>query len=93
MIIKMVKHRKIITGLNVYFSDNRGSLIKYDGILLLSTILGILLNSFLYFMLKSYDAEGMIVMYAELFIAVLYVLLLSGISMIVFYAREKRKNR
>lgn len=81
----------ILAGFNFYASDNRGSLIKYDGIMLISAVLGVLLNSFLYFVLICYDAEGMIVMYAELFTVVLFSLLLSGITLIIQHFREGKK--
>lgn len=81
----------VLAGINVYFSDNRKSLIKQDGIMLASAVLGVLLNSFLYFMFINHDAEGMMIMYLELLATVLYGLILSGITILIQYFRRKKE--
>ncbi len=83
----------ILVVLNWKFSYNTKKLLKYNGILLVSVLLGILLNSALYFWIVRYDAEGMVVMYTELLIAVVYSLLVMGGAVWLKYLATGKKKR
>ncbi|MCM1494852.1 MAG: hypothetical protein NC089_03535 [Bacteroides sp.] len=82
----------ILVILNWKFSDNVKKLLKYNGILLASVLLGILLNSLLYFWVIQYDGEGVMVMEAELIIALVYSLLVMGVAVWLKHLTTRRRK-
>lgn len=83
----------VLVVINYRLSYNTKKLLQYSGILLASILLGIVLNSVLYFWLIRYDAEGMMVLYAELLIAVVYSLLVMGGAVWLKYLTTGKKKR
>lgn len=82
----------ILVVLNWKFSYNVKKLVKYNGILLASVLLGILLNSLLYFGVIHYDGEGVMVMCVELLIAVVYSLGVMGIAVWLKHLTTRKKK-
>lgn len=83
----------ILVVINYRISYNIKKLIQYNGILLIFVLLGILLNSVFYFWIIQSDAEGWMVMYAELLIAVVYSLVLMGGAVWLKHLTTRKKRR
>jgi|GEM_PF-3416436 len=87
----MVPLLLVIVVMNYIFSKHIYDLLFYNGNLLISTVLGIYINSELYFKFIYYDSEGALVRNVEIMIGFIYIALLTAIALL-FRIYKLRKN-
>lgn len=80
-----------ITILNTIFAKSKKEFLMYNGILLISSVAGIFVNSQLYFKYIRYDIEGVLVMKAEILVAILLVLIFTVIEFLIKYFNDKKR--
>lgn len=80
-----------ITIINTIFAKSKKGFLMYNGILLISSVAGILGNSQLYFKYIRYDIEGVLVMRAEILVAILLILIITVIEFLIRYFNDKKK--
>ena len=86
----MIPLQAVIAILNYRFSDGISDMLFLNGNLLLSTLLGIYINSFLYFKYICYDSEGELVRNFELMVGLVYILL---ITLVMFIIRKNKLRK
>lgn len=81
----------LITVINTIYAGSKKQLLLYNGILLVSSVAGIFVNSQLYFKYICYDADGVMVMWAELSAAVVLIVIYTAVEFLIrcFYDRKR----
>ncbi len=89
--ISMPFPQLLITMINTFYAKSKKELLMYNGILLISSIIGIFVNSQLYFKYICYDAGGVMVMKLEILVASLLILIITAIEFLIRLFHDKKR--
>lgn len=82
----------LVTIINAIFAKSKKEFLVYNGILLISSVAGIFVNSQLYFKYICYDTEGVLVMEYEIFVAIVLILIFTAIEFLIRYFHDKKRT-
>lgn len=83
----------LITVINTRYAGAKKEIFIYNGILLISSVAGIFVNSQLYFKYICYDVEGVMVMLAEILAAVIVIIIFTTIEFMIRYVYDKMRDK
>ena len=81
----------VISVLNCILADSKKTFLTYNIFLIIITIIGILVNSTLYFRYVCYDSVGEAILWLEIFVAVVYIGLLTAVEFCIKHYLDKQK--
>lgn len=88
----MLLPQLFITIINTIFAKSKKDFLVYNGILLISSVAGIFVNSQLYFKYICYDTEGVAVMKFEIFVAIVLILIFTAIELLIRYFQNNKNT-